>query len=55
MFPNAWRSSTVVASLILLVGSLLWDWRDAAHGGSALPGGSYDIGPGDPALLFAKG
>src|SRR5438034_982599 len=30
------------------VGVLAWDWRDAAHGGSALD--SYEIGPDDPAL-----
>jgi hypothetical protein len=31
-----------------LVGALVWDWRDAAHGGSSLTG--YEIGPSDPAL-----
>jgi hypothetical protein len=31
-----------------VVGELLWDWRDAAHGGSSTTG--YEIGAGDPAL-----
>jgi len=31
-----------------VVGELLWDWRDSAHGGSSTSG--YEIGPGDPAL-----
>lgn len=31
-----------------VVGELLWDWRDAAHGGSSTSG--YEIGPADPAL-----
>lgn len=29
-------------------GMLVWDWRDAAHGGTATSG--YEIGPGDPVL-----
>ncbi len=33
-----------------VVGELIWAWRDAAHGGSALT--DYDVGPGDPALLL---
>lgn len=32
-----------------VVGELLWDWRDAAHGGTSLSGG-YEIGPADPVL-----
>jgi len=31
-----------------VVGELLWDWRNAAHGGTADAG--YEIGPADPAL-----
>ena len=31
-----------------VAGVLVWDWRDAAHGGSSTSG--YEVGPGDPAL-----
>jgi len=31
-----------------VAGTLLWDWRDAAHGGTAAAG--YEIGPHDPVL-----
>jgi mannan endo-1,4-beta-mannosidase len=31
-----------------VAGILVWDWRDAAHGGSSL--GGYEIGPLDPVL-----
>jgi len=31
-----------------VVGELLWDWRDAAQGGSSTSG--YEIGPSDPIL-----
>jgi mannan endo-1,4-beta-mannosidase len=34
-----------------VVGEVMWDWYDAAHGGSCASGG-YGIGPGDPALAL---
>jgi endo-1,4-beta-mannosidase len=33
-----------------VVGQLIWDWRDGAHGGSAQD--SYEVGPGDPVLAL---
>jgi len=33
-----------------VVGELMWDWRDASHGGSSTS--SYEVGPTDPALAI---
>lgn len=36
-----------------IAGVVVWDWRDAAHGGTASDG--YEIGPGDPVLAVLSG
>jgi mannan endo-1,4-beta-mannosidase len=42
------RSKLVTQFRAGVVGALVWDWRDEAHGGSSLSG--YETGPDDPAL-----
>jgi len=35
-----------------VAGELVWDWREAAYGGSSTTG--YEVGPGDPVLPYLK-